>query len=93
MPGQTKEIVEIIAVERNVSMPPWKLPMQQITIKRANGAIETRVDNEVGLGPVGGGAGCRDPGRDWEKEIGTKEYVTLRDNVLGKRIENWININ
>jgi hypothetical protein len=90
-----KEYVEIIDVERYVPMLPWESPMQKIKIKRKNGEIETRVDNEVGLGPFGG-AGCPDEGRDWQKDKdkGEKLLVTLRNKVKGiKRTEDWININ
>jgi len=87
------EEVEIIKVERYVHMTGWDSPMQIISIKRKNGNIETRVDNEVGLGPYGG-AGCPDEGRDWEQDKGKKLLVTLRDKVKGlKRTEDWININ
>jgi len=87
------EEVEILDVERDVKMPPWSSPMQKITIKRQNGQTETRMDNEVGLGPFGG-AGCLDAGRDWQKDKGKTLKVTLRDKVKGcKRTEDWININ
>jgi hypothetical protein len=88
-----KEEVKIIDVERYVHMSPWDSPVQKIKIKRKNGEIETRVDNEVGLGPFGG-AGCPDEGRDWQKDKGKILLVTLRNKVKGiKRTEDWTNIN
>jgi hypothetical protein len=89
----TCEHVKIIGVERGVTMPPWHSPMQKITLKRVDGTVETRVDNEVGQGPFRG-AGCPDPGRDWQKDIGKTIEVTLRDKVKGRgRTEDWVNIN
>jgi hypothetical protein len=94
MSRKIQETVEIIDVERDVSMrPEWTSPMQEIKIKRTDGTVEVRVDNEVGLGPFGFFKKCGDKGRDWEKDKGNKVKVTLRDNIWGKRIEKWINTN